>query len=80
MAFRANFSTNCKIVGNLTPGSVRNIPSVLDLLFDTHSDIGSISETLKAWGSEALAYNARIPLPIEVLGEADEIFQWHNLA
>jgi hypothetical protein len=63
------------ILGSLTPGSVRNIQSVLDLLFDTHRGVGTISETLKAWGSEALAYNARIPLPIEVLGEADEIFQ-----
>jgi hypothetical protein len=63
------------VLGSLVPGSVRGIQSVLDLLFGAHRGVGTISETLKAWGSEALAYNQSIPLPIEVLGEADEIFQ-----
>lgn len=63
------------VLGSLTPGSVRGIQSVLELLFGTHRGVGTISETLKAWGDESLAHNQSIPLPIEVLGEADEIFQ-----
>ena len=55
-------------------GSVRNIQTGLDLLFDTHRSVGYISQTLQAAGAAAKRQNGNLRLPIPVLGEADEIF------
>jgi len=56
-------------------GSVRDIQLGLELLFGVSRSIGYISETLQESGAAAAAYNARIRIPLPVLGELDEIFQ-----
>lgn len=40
-----------------------------------HRSLGSISQTLQAAGQAAATYQATLPLPPPVWGEADEIFQ-----
>jgi hypothetical protein len=56
-------------------GSVRDIQLGLELLFGVSRSIGYISETLQDSGAAAAAYNARIRIPLPMLGELDEIFQ-----
>jgi hypothetical protein len=63
------------ILVSVLPGSVRAVQLAIELLFGVHRGIGTISQTLRELGSEAQAYSQSIRLPIQVLGEADEIFQ-----
>jgi len=60
---------------SMLKGSVRDIQLGLELLFGVSRSIGYISETLQESGAAAAAYNARIRIPLPVLGELDEIFQ-----
>lgn len=59
----------------IVPGTIRPIQILLDLLFGVHRSTGTISQTAKALGQEALDYQHGLSLPISILGEADEIFQ-----
>ena len=60
---------------SVVPGTVRTVQLLLDLLFDVHRSIGYISQTAQELGAEALAYTKSLSLPLQALGEADEIFQ-----
>lgn len=62
----------------LVPGSERGIQLALELLCAQHCALGFISETLQAAGQAAQVENARVMIPLPVLGEADEIFQGHR--
>jgi hypothetical protein len=59
----------------LLKGSVRDIQHGLRLLFGVQRSVGYISQTLRAAGAQAAAYNLAMPVPLPILGEADEIFQ-----
>ena len=59
----------------LLKGSVRDIQLGLHLLLGTTRSVGYISQTLKAAGAQAEAYNLSLRVPLPILGEADEIFQ-----
>ena len=59
----------------MIPSSIRGIQLLLELLFRQHRAVGFISQTLQEAGTAAAEYNLRLPLPVSVLGEADEIFQ-----
>lgn len=59
----------------LLKGSVRDIRLGLNLVLGVARSLGYISETLTAAGERATADNLRVPVPLPVLGEADEIFQ-----
>ena len=59
----------------MIPSSIRGIQLVLELLFQRPRAVGFISQTLQEAGTAAAEYNLRLPLPVSVLGEADEIFQ-----
>jgi hypothetical protein len=60
---------------SIVPGTVRTVQLVLELLFGVHRSIGYISQTAKQLGAEALEYLQGLSLPLQALGEADEIFQ-----
>lgn len=45
------------------------------MLVEVQRSVGYISQTLQEAGTAAAAYNAKISIPLAVLGEADEIFQ-----
>jgi hypothetical protein len=59
----------------LLTGSVRGIQTGLELLVGIHRSVGYISQTLQQAGQAAAAYQARLTVPVPILGEADEIFQ-----
>lgn len=63
------------VLATILPGSERKIQTALHLLFNQHRSLGWISETLRSAGEWAQRYQLALPLPREVLGEADEIFQ-----
>lgn len=60
---------------SIVPGTVRTVKLVLELLFGVHRSIGYISQTAKQLGADALEYTQGLSLPLQALGEADEIFQ-----
>ena len=60
---------------SMLKGSVRDIRLGLDLILGVKRSVGYISQTLRAAGEQAMAYNVRITVPLPILGEADEIFQ-----
>ena len=59
----------------LLKGSVRDIRLGLELILGVSRSVGYISQTLKAVGEQAAAYNVSITVPLPILAEADEIFQ-----
>ncbi len=59
----------------LLKGSIRDIQHGLYLLFGVKRSVGYISQTLTTAGEQAEAHNLGIPVPLPILGEADEIFQ-----
>ncbi len=56
-------------------GTVRDIQTGLELILGVSRSVGHISQTLSEAGEQARAINLNIPVPLPVLGEADEIFQ-----
>jgi hypothetical protein len=63
------------VFASIFPGSIREIELALDLLFQESRSLGWIQQTLRAGGEAAEMYWQRQALPLEVLGEVDEIFQ-----
>lgn len=63
------------VVLPLLKGSVRDIQQGLELLLGVQRSTGYISQTLKAAGEQATAYNSGIRVSLPLLAEADEIFQ-----
>lgn len=63
---------------SVVPGAVRTTQLLLELLLGVHRSIGYISQTAKQLGANALEYIQGLSLPIQALGEADEIFQGRN--
>lgn len=63
------------VFASIFPGSIREIELALDLLFQETRSIGWIQQTLQAGGNAAEEYWKRQALPLEVLGEVDEIFK-----
>jgi len=63
------------VLSTAVPGTIRGIQLALELLFGRHCASGLLSETLQAYGEAARQYNARLTVPLPVLGEVDEIFQ-----
>lgn len=60
---------------SVVPGTVRTVQLLLELLFGVHRSTGYISQTAKQLGGDALEYTQGLSLPLQALGEADEIFQ-----
>lgn len=63
------------VLSTVVPGTIRGIQLALDLLFGQSRSVGYIQQTVQQAGARAALKNRRISVPLEVLGEADEIFQ-----
>jgi hypothetical protein len=60
---------------SVVPGTVRTVQLLLELLCGVHRSTGYISQTAQQLGEAARQYMAGLHLPLQALGEADEIFQ-----
>jgi len=60
---------------SVVPGTLRTTQLLLALLFQVHRSLGYLSQTAQALGAEAQQYTQGLRLPLQALGEADEIFQ-----
>lgn len=60
---------------SVVPGTVRTVRLLLELLFGVQRSTGFISQTAQVLGAKAQQDNQSLHLPLQALGEADEIFQ-----
>lgn len=60
---------------SVVPGTVRSVQLLLELLFGVRCSTGFISQTARTLGANAFQYQQSLPLPLQALAEADEVFQ-----
>ena len=70
-----DFVRRAVTVMSMLKGSIRDIQLGIELLFGISRSVGYIRLTLQEVGAAAADYNARVRIPLPMLGELDEIFQ-----